>query len=49
MNKIQIAAKEYTKLLQIAYACEFYLDEGLESTEKRLKEYINEFNNIENI
>ena len=49
MEKIQITTKEYNKLLQIAYACEFYLNERLPSTEKRLKEYINEFNNIENI
>lgn len=46
MEKIQVTTKEYTKLLKIAYACEFYLDEGLPSTKKRLKEYINELTEI---
>lgn len=49
MTKIQVNTKEYTKLLQIAYACEFYLNEKIPSTEKRLKGYINELKEINNI
>lgn len=49
MTKIQINTKEYTKLLQISHACEFYLSEGLPSTKKRLKGYINELKEINNI
>ena len=49
MAKIQVTKKEYTKLLQIAYACEFYLNERIPSTEQRLKGYISELKEINNI
>lgn len=49
MAKIQVTTKEYVKLLQIAHACEFYIDEKIPSTEKRLKGYINELKEINNI
>lgn len=49
MEKIQITLKEYNQLLKIAYCSESYLDTNNELTKKRLREYLNEFNNIENI
>ena len=44
MNTIKITTKEYSNLLKIAYASEFFLESGLPSTKQRLTDYIKEFN-----
>ena len=49
MEKIEISIEEYRRLLKIRFCSETYLEIKLPSTEKRLREYLNEFNNIENI
>lgn len=45
MTTIKLTAKEYSNLLKIAYASDYYLEAGLPSTKKRLIEYLKEFNN----
>ena len=45
MTTIKLSSKEYSNLLKIAYASEFYLESGLPTTKKRLLEYLKEFNN----
>ena len=45
METIKITTKEYSNLLKIAYASEFFLESGLPSTKQRLTEYLNEFKN----
>ena len=49
MDTIKISIEQYNKLLKIAYCSESYLDTNNELTKNRLKEYINEFNNIEKL
>lgn len=49
MEKIKISIQEYRQLLKVSYCCETYLESKLPSTEKRLKEYINELKNIKDI
>ena len=48
-NTINITLKEYRLLLQMAYASEFYLEKNLDSTKNRLQEYLNEFNELNNM
>ena len=45
MTTIKLTAKEYSNLLNIVYASEFYLESGLPTTKKRLLEYLKEFKN----
>ena len=49
MEKIEINIEEYRRLLKIRFCSETYLDMKLPSTKKRLRGYISELKEINNI